>query len=200
MGKIIFILALLVFLYFYYGKPVSIEQEKPPVAKTQETPKKKVTPKPVVKEEEPIIEVQEQEVLEQKPLPELSPIIRSTAKHPYADPDKYPLHYAICKGDLEKIKQILKKESLVNEQGEVVLGTKDCYCELDKYKVCSCDATLIMPPLNLALLKRDENTAKYLLRRKANPLLKDAQGRTALDIAQQKNMAEMQDLLKKYIK
>lgn len=198
MGKIVFILAILAFLYFYYGKPVSIEQEKTPVAKTQETKNKKETPKPIVEQKEPVIEVQE--VLEQKPLPELSPIIRSTSQHPYADPDKYPLHYAICKGDIEKIKQVLKKESLVNEQGEVVLGTQDCYCELDKYKICSCDATLIMPPLNLALLKRDETTAKYLLRRKANPLLKDAKGRTALDIAQQKNMANMQDLLAKYIK
>jgi ankyrin repeat protein len=57
-----------------------------------------------------------------------------------------------------------------------------------------------MPPLNLAILKRDETIIKYLLKKKANPLIKDELGRNALDVAQQKNMANIQDLLAKYIK
>ena len=123
-----------------------------------------------------------------------------SSNHPYADPDKYPLHYAICKDDLELLKQTLKSETLVNDPGEVIIGTKECYCEQNKYEVCTCDETLIMPPLNLAILKRNEEIAKYLLRRKANPLIKDALGRNALDIAQKQRMANMQDLLMKYVK
>ena len=197
MGKILFLLAVLAFLFFYYSKPVSIEQKKDPAPK-QEQVKKPVKPKPVVKTEDQIIEVQEAAI--EKPLPTLSNIIQTTANHPYSDPDKYPLHYAICKGDFNKVKQVLKKESLVNEQGEVVIGQKECYCPQDTYKVCTCDETLIMPPLNLAILKRNEEIAKYLLQKKANPLLRDVLGRNALDLAQQKNMANLQNILKKYTK
>ena len=136
----------------------------------------------------------------EKPLPELSSIINTNSNYPYSDPDKYPLHYAIGKGDLDQVRKVLRKESLANEQGEVVLGTKECYCQENQYEICQCPATLIMPPLNLALLQKNEEIAKYLLRRKANPLVKDALGRNALDIAQQQNMAKMQDLLTKYIK
>lgn len=197
MEKILFFLAILAFLFFYYSKPVSIEQQNPAAPKQEEI-KKPVKPKPVVKKEEQIIEVQE--VAAEKPLPALSPIIQTTANHPYADPDKYPLHYAICKNDFDKVKQVLRKEYLANEQGEVVIGQKECYCPQNKYEICVCDETLIMPPLNLAILKRNEEAAKYLLRKKANPLLKDSLGRNALDIAQQKNMANLQNLLTKYIK
>lgn len=200
MGKILFFLALLGLVFFYYFKPVSIEPQQP-----VQQEEKKETPKPVVKKvvptpaPEPKEDIEVDETPMEKPLPELSPIITSGNNHPYADPDKYPLHYAICKRDFEQVKKVLKKESLVNEQGEVVIGTKECYCQDDKYKVCRCPATLIMPPLNLAILQRDENIIKYLLKKKANPLGKDALGRNSLDIAQKQNMATTMDLLAKYV-
>lgn len=199
MGKILFFLALLGLIFFYYSKPVPVEPQEPvKQEEKKEAPKKPVVPKKVKEEPVQIVEVDETTV--EKPLPELSPIIQTSRQHPYADPDKYPLHYAICKRDLDQVKKVLKKESLINEQGEVVIGVKECYCEENKYEICNCNATLIMPPLNLALLQRDETMVKYLLRRKANPLNKDALGRNALDIAQEQRMATMQDLLAKYIK
>lgn len=196
MGKILFFLALLGLLLFYYFKPVSVEPQQPvqPEVK-KETPVVKKQPKV-----EPPQEIEVDQTAIEKPLPELSPIINVSSNHPYADPDKYPLHYAICKSDFEQVKRVLRRETLANEQGEVVLGTKECYCQENPYEICACPATLIMPPLNLALLQRNEDIAKYLLRKKANPLVKDALGRNALDIAQQQNMAPMQDLLTKYIK
>lgn len=202
MGKILFFLALLGLVLFYYVKPFSLEPEQP----VQQQEVKKEQPKPVlpkkevkeVKEPEQIIEVSP--ATEEKPLPELSTIITSTAKHPYADPDKFPLHYAICKEDLDLIKKVLNKEDLINTPGEVVRGTKECYCTENKYEICTCEAITIMPPLNLAVIKKNEQIIKYLLRRKANPLAKDELGRNALDIAQQQNMAAVQDLLAKYIK
>ena len=197
MEKLLLLLAIVGFIFFYYSKPVSVEQEKPVVQ--QEQKKKPVKPKPVEVQEEQIIEVQE-ETSTIKPLPQLSPVIQSTNRHPYSDPDKYPLHYAICKGNFDQVKQVLKKESLVNEQGEVVIGTKECYCPQNNYEVCTCNESVVMPPLNLAILKRDETIIKYLLKKKANPLIKDELGRNALDVAQQKNMANIQDLLAKYIK
>ena len=193
MEKLLLLLAIVGFIFFYYSKPVSVEQEKPVVQ--QEQKKKPVKPKPVEVQEEQIIEVQE-ETSTIKPLPQLSPVIQSTNRHPYSDPDKYPLHYAICKGNFDQVKQV----SLVNEQGEVVIGTKECYCPQNNYEVCTCNESVVMPPLNLAILKRDETTIKYLLKKKANPLIKDELGRNALDVAQQKNMANIQDLLAKYIK
>ena len=197
MEKILFFIIILGFIFFYYSKPVLIEPQEPIKQEKQiKAPKKKTAPKVVKTKPEQIIEVDQ--TPKERELPELSPIINSTAQHPYADPDKYPLHYAICKNDLEQIKKVLKKEHLINEQGEVVLGTKECYCQENQYEICKCDATLIMPPLNLALLKRDESIAKYLLKRKANPLEKDALGRNAFDIAQQQRMAHMQDYLAKY--
>ena len=198
MGKILFFLALLGLLLFYYFKPVSVEPQQPvqPEVKKETPVVKKVKKEPKV---EPQQEIEVDQTSIEKPLPELSTIINVTSNHPYADPDKYPLHYAICKGDLEQVKRVLKRESLANEQGEVVLGTKECYCQENPYDICACPATLIMPPLNLSLLQRNEDIAKYLLRKKANPLVKDALGRNALDIAQQQNMAPMQDLLTKYI-
>ncbi len=202
MGKILFFLALLGLIFFYYSRPVAIEPPEPvKQEEKKEEPKKKVVPKKVVepkKEPEQIIEVNENPI--EKPLPKLSNIVTALPQHPYADPDKYPLHYAICKNDLDQVKKVLKKESLINELGEVVMGVKECYCPEDNYKICECNSTLIMPPLNLAILQRNEEMAKYLLRRKANPLTKDALGRNALDIAQQQNMANMQDYLAKYIK
>lgn len=201
MGKILFFLALLGLIFFYYSRPVAIEPTEPvKQEEKKEEPKKKVVPKKVEPKPEPeqIIEVSESMI--EKPLPELSNIVVSSDQHPYADPDKYPLHYAICRDDLEQVKKVLKKESLVNELGEVVMGVKECYCQENKYEICHCDATMIMPPLNLAILRRNEEIAKYLLRRKANPLTKDALGRNALDIAQQQSMANMQDYLAKYIK
>ena len=199
MGKILFFLALLGLIFFYYSKPVPVEPQEPvKQEEKKEAPKKPVVPKKVKEEPVQVVEVDETTV--EKPLPELSPIIQTSRQHPYADPDKYPLHYAICKRDLDQVKKVLKKESLINEQGEVVIGVKECYCEENKYEICNCNATLIMPPLNLALLQRDETMVKYLLRRKANPLNKDALGRNALDIAQEQRMATMQDLLAKYIK
>ena len=205
MGKILFFLVLLGLVLFYYFKPVSVEPPQQPVQQEEkkETPKpvvKKVKPEPKPEPEEPVqlIDVDQTPIL--KPLPELSTIITTSKNHPYADPDKYPLHYAICKGDLEQVKKVLKRESLANEQGEVVIGTKECYCEDDKYQVCNCPATLIMPPLNLAVLQRNEDIVKYLLKKKANPLGKDALGRNALDIAQKQSMAPMMDLLAKYAK
>ena len=199
MGKILFFLALLGLIFFYYSKPVPVEPQEPvKQEEKKEAPKKPVVPKKVKEEPVQVVEVNETTV--EKPLPELSPIIQTSRQHPYADPDKYPLHYAICKRDLDQVKKVLKKESLINEQGEVVIGVKECYCEENKYEICNCNATLIMPPLNLALLQRDETMVKYLLRRKANPLNKDALGRNALDIAQEQRMATMQDLLAKYIK
>lgn len=211
MGKILFFLAVVAFIFFYYSKPVSIQtQEESAEQKTsvqQEKPAKQQKIKKVARviKEEPTSEKQipqviQAEVAQEDPLPELSPLITATARHPYADPDKYPLHYAICKEDLEQVKQVLKKETLINEQGEVVLGTKECYCQGNKYEICSCDATLTMPPLNLAILKGNENIIKYLLRKKANPLTKDEMGRNSLDIAQQENMATLQNLLIKYVK
>lgn len=201
MEKILLFLALLGLVFFYYSRPVAIEPPTPvKQEEKKEEPKKKIVPKKVEPKKEPeqIIEVDENPI--EKPLPELSNIVMSLPQHPYADPDKYPLHYAICRNDLDQVKKVLKKESLVNELGEVVMGLKECYCPEDKYKICQCDSTLIMPPLNLAILKRNDEIAKYLLRRKANPLTKDAIGRNALDIAQQQSMAEMQDYLAKYIK
>lgn len=199
MGKILFFLALLGLIFFYYSKPVPVEPQEPvKQEEKKEAPKKPVVPKKVKEEPVQVVEVDETTV--EKPLPELSPIIQTSRQHPYADPDKYPLHYAICKRDLDQVKKVLKKEALINEQGEVVIGVKECYCEENKYEICNCNATLIMPPLNLALLQRDETMVKYLLRRKANPLNKDALGRNALDIAQEQRMATMQDLLAKYIK
>lgn len=197
MGKILFLLVILAFLFFYYSKPVSIEQPKPAEPK-QEQVKKPVKPKTETKQKEQKIEVEETTV--EKPLPSLSAIVQTTLNHPYADPDKYPLHYAICKEDFNKVKQVLRKESLANEQGEVIIGQRECYCPQNKYEVCLCDETLIMPPLNLAILKRNEAIAKYLLQKKANPLLRDSLGRNALDLAQQKNMANLQNLLAQYIK
>lgn len=204
MGKILFFLALLGLIFFYYSKPVSLEPQAPVETKQEEV--KKETPKPVVKkvkkevpqEPEQIIEVED--ALAQEPLPELSPLITRTLRHPYADPDKYPLHYAICKEDLNLIKQVLRKESLINEQGEVILGTRECYCPQNKYEICNCDVIRIMPPLNLALLKKNEEIVKYLLSKKANPLIKDEKGKNAIDIAQGRNMEAFQDLLAKYIK
>ena len=198
MEKILFFLILLGFIFFYYSKPVLIEPQETIKQEEQAKAPKKKAPKVVKTETEQIIEVDQ--TPKERELPELSPIINSTAQHPYADPDKYPLHYAVCKGDLEQIKKVLKQENIINEQGEVILGTKECYCAENQYEICKCDATLIMPALNLALLKRDENTAKYLLRRNADPLIKDALGRNAFDIAQQQRMAQMQDYLAKYIK
>ena len=211
MGKILFLLAVVAFIFFYYSKPVSIQsQEEPAEQKAsvqQEKPAKQVKIKKVARviKQEPTPEKQiPQEILpevaQEDPLPELSPLITAAAHHPYADPDKYPLHYAICKEDLEQVKQVLKKETLINEQGEVVLGTKECYCQENKYEICSCDATLTMPPLNLAVLKGNEDIIKYLLRKKANPLTKDEMGKNALDIAQQENMTTLQNLLIKYVK
>ncbi len=214
MGKILFFLVLLGLVFIYYFKPVSIDepQKEQPVQQEE----KKETPKPIVKkvkpqleqpkqeqqpqEEEPILIIDVDQTPIEKPLPELSTIITSGKNHPYADPDKYPLHYAICKGDLEQVKKVLKRESLANEQGEVVIGTKECYCQENQYEICRCPATLIMPPLNLAVLQRNEDIVKYLLKRKANPLGKDALGRNSLDIAQKQNMAPMMDLLAKYAK
>ena len=220
MGKILFLLAVVAFIFFYYSKPVSIQpQEEPAEQKAsvqQEEPAKQVKIKKVARviKQEPTPEKQIPqeispevapkdplpEVAQEDPLPELSPLITAAAHHPYADPDKYPLHYAICKEDLEQVKQVLKKETLINEQGEVVLGTKECYCQENKYEICSCDATLTMPPLNLAVLKGNEDIIKYLLRKKANPLTKDEMGKNALDIAQQENMTTLQNLLIKYVK
>ena len=202
MGKILFFLALLGLIFFYYSKPVAIVPPEPvKQEEKKEEPEKKVVPKKVVKpQEEPVQIIEVDETPIEKPLPKLSNVVLSSAQHPYADPDKYPLHYAICKDDLDQIKKVLKKESLINELGEVVMGVKECYCPENKYEICQCDSTMIMPPLNLAILKRNEEIAKYLLRRKANPLTKDAMGRNALDIAQQQNMATMQDYLAKYIK
>lgn len=200
MEKILFFLVLLGLIFFYYAKPFSLE-EPAPAPKQEEVKKEKpksVLPKKEVQEQKQIIEVSP--ATEEKPLPQLSDIITTNATHPYADPDKYPLHYAICKEDLTLIRQVLKKENLINEQGEVVRGTKECYCPENKYEICACEAILTMPPLNLAVWKKNEDIIKYLLRRKANPLLKDELGRNALDIAQQQNMAEVQDLLAKYIK
>ncbi len=204
MGKILFFLAILGLVFFYYSRPVAIEQPEPvKQEEKKEEPDKKIVPKKVVApkpkpEPEQIIEVDDTPIV--KPLPELSNIVESSAQHPYADPDKYPLHYAICRNDFEQVKKVLKKESLVNELGEVVMGVKECHCVENQYEICRCDATMIMPPLNLAILRRNEEIAKYLLRKKANPLTKDALGRNALDIAQQQNMADMQDYLAKFIK
>jgi len=195
MGKILFFLALLGVVFFYYFKPVSVEPQQPV---QQEAPKpvvKKVKPAPKP-EPEQTIDVDQSPIV--KPLPELSTIITAGENHPYSDPDKYPLHYAICKGDFELVKKVLKRESLANEQGEVVIGTKECYCEENKYEICRCPATLIMPPLNLAVLQRNETILKYLLKKKANPLIKDALGRNSLDIAQKQSMAPTLDLLAKY--
>lgn len=201
MGKILFFLALLGLVFFYYSRPVAIEPPEPvKQEEKKEEPKKKVVPKKVEPKPEPVQIIEVDETAIEKPLPELSNVVVSSAQHPYADPDKYPLHYAICRNDLELIKKVLKKESLINELGEVVMGVKECYCPENKYEICQCDSTLIMPPLNLALLKRNEELAKYLLRRKANPLTKDALGRNALDIAQQQSMGTMQDYIAKFIK
>ena len=201
MGKILFFLALLGLVFFYYSNSVSVE---PQVQVKQE--QKTETPKPVVKKvkqepkPEPVQEIEVDQTPIEKPLPQLSDVITTTAQHPYADPDKYPLHYAICKEDLDLMKKVIKREDLINAQGEVVRGTKECYCTENKYEVCACEAIITMPPLNLAVMKKNEEIIKYLLRRKANPLIKDELGRNALDIAQQQNMAEVQDLLAKYIK